>query len=47
MRGYRRLLSISYMGHKTNEEIPRKIQADTDEYDELIALAKKGEQSCF
>ena len=41
MRCYRRLLNISYKDHVTNEEVRRKIQAATGEYDELLTLVKK------
>ena len=39
MRCYRRLLNISY--HVANEEVRRKIQAATGEYDELLTLVRK------
>ena len=39
MRCYRRLLNISY--HVGNEEVRRKIQAATGEYDELLTLVRK------
>ena len=41
MRCYRRLLNISYKDHVTNEEVRRKIQAASGEYDELLTLVKK------
>ena len=41
MRCYQRLLNISYKDHVTNEEVRRKIQAATGEYDELLILVKK------
>ena len=41
MRCYRRLLNISYKDRVNNEEVHRKIQAATGEYDELLTLAKK------
>ena len=41
MRCYRRLLTISYKDHVTNEEVRRKIQAATGEYDELLILKRK------
>ena len=41
MRCYRRLLNISYKDHVINEEVRRKIQAGTGEYDELLTLVKK------
>ena len=41
MRYYRRLLNISYKDHVTNEEVRRKIQAATGEYDEFLTLVKK------
>ena len=41
MRCYQWLLNISYKDHVTNEEVRRKIQAATAEYDELLALVKK------
>ena len=41
MRCYWRLLNISYKDHVINEEVRRKIQAATGEYDELLTLVKK------
>ena len=41
MRCYRRLLNISYKDYVTNEEVRRKIQASTGEYDELLTFVKK------
>ena len=41
MRCYQRLLNLSYKDHVTNEEVRRKIQAATGEYDELLTLVKK------
>ena len=41
MRYYRRLLTISYKGHVTNEEVRRKIQVAIGEYDEILTLVKK------
>ena len=41
MRCYRRLSNISYKDHVTNEEICRKIQAATVEYQQLLTLVKK------
>ena len=41
MRCYRRLLNILYKDHVTNEEVRRKIQAVTGEYDEFLTMAKK------
>ena len=41
MRCYRRLLSISYKNHVTNEEVRRKMQTAIGEYDELLTLVKK------
>ena len=41
MRCYRRQFNISYKDHVTNEEVRRKIQAATGEYDELLTLVKK------
>ena len=41
MRCYCRLLNISSKDHVTNEEVRRKIQAATGEYDELLTLVKK------
>ena len=35
------LPDISYKDHVTNEEVRRKIQAATGEYDELLTLVKK------
>ena len=32
---------MSYKDHVTNEEVRRKIQAATGEYDELLTLIKK------
>ena len=41
MRCYRRLLNISYKDYVTNEEVRRKIQPSTGEYDELLTFVKK------
>ena len=41
MRCYRRLLTILYKDHVTNEEVRRKIQEAIGEYDELLTLVKK------
>ena len=41
IRCYRRVLNISYKDHVTNEEVRRKIQAATREYDELLTMVKK------
>ena len=41
MRCYRRLLNISFKDHVTNDEVRRKIQAATGEYDKLLTLVKK------
>ena len=41
MRCYQRLLNISYKDHNTNEEVHRKIQGATGEYDELLTMVKK------
>ena len=41
MRCYRRLLNMLYKDHDINEEVRRKIQAATGEYDELLTMAKK------
>ena len=41
MRCYRKLLSISYKNHLTNEEVQRKIQAAIGKYDELLTLVTK------
>ena len=41
MKCYRKLLSISYKDHVTNEEVRRKIQAATGDYEELQTLVKK------
>ena len=41
MRCSRRLLSISYKDHVTNEEVRRKVQAAIGEYDEFLTLVKK------
>ena len=38
MRCYPGLLKISYNEHVTNEEIRRKMQASTEEHDELLVL---------
>ena len=46
-RCYRRLLNISYKDHVTNEEVRKKIQAATGEYDELLTLVKKRNLSWF
>ena len=40
-RCYRRLLSISYMNHVTNEVVRRNIQTAIRKYDELLTLVKK------
>ena len=47
MRCYRMLLNISYEDHITNEEVRRKIQAATGEYDELTTMVKKRTQKWF
>ena len=47
MRCYRRLLSISYKDHVTNEEVRRKIQTAIREYDELLTLVKKRKLGWF
>ena len=41
MRCYRRLLSIAYKDHVTNDEVRRKIRTAIEEYDELLTLVKK------
>ena len=41
MRCYRRLLHISYKDRVMNEEVRRKIQAASGEYNELLTLVKK------
>ena len=41
MRCYRRLLTILYKNHDTNEEVRKKIQAAIGEYDELLTLVKE------
>ena len=41
LRCYLRLLNISYKNNVTNEEVPRKIQAATGEYGELLTKVKK------
>ena len=41
IRCYRRLLNTLYMDHVTSDEVRRKIQAATGEYDELLILVKK------
>ena len=41
MTCYWRLLNVSYKDHVTNEEVHRKTQAATGEYDELLTLVKK------
>ena len=41
MRCFRRLLSILYKDHVSNEEVRKKIQAAIGEYDELLTLVKK------
>ena len=45
MRCYRRLLNILYMGHVSNEEFRRKIQAAIGKYDKLLTLVKKQKQN--
>ena len=47
MRCYRRLLNFSYKNHVTNEEVRRKIQAVTGQYDELLTLVRKRKVRCF
>ena len=47
MRCYRRLYSISYKDHVTNEELRRKMQAATGEYDELLTMVKKRKLRLF
>ena len=47
MRCYRRLLNILYKDQVTNEEVCRKIQAASEEYDELLPLEKKHEPRFF
>ena len=47
MRGYRRLLAISYKDHVSNGEVRRKIQVATGEYDELLTLVKKWKLEWF
>ena len=44
---YRRLFTISYKEHVTNEEVHRKIQAAIGEYDELLTLLKKRKLRSF
>ena len=41
MRCYRGLLNISYKDDVTNEEVRRKIQATSGEYDEFLTQVKK------
>ena len=41
MKCYRKLLNIPYKDHVTNEEVRRKIQAATREFDELQTMVKK------
>ena len=41
MRCYRRLLNISYKDHVTKEEVRRKIQTATGEYDDFLTLVKE------
>ena len=41
MKCYGKLLNIPYKDHVTNEEVRRKIQAATGEYDELQTMVKK------
>ena len=43
MRCYRRLLNILYKDHATNEEVHKKLQAATEEYDELPRPGKEME----
>ena len=41
MRCYGRLLNISCKDHGTNENVRRKIRADTGKYDDFLTLVKK------
>ena len=41
MRYYRRLLSISYKDHVTNEEVRNRIQNATGGHDDLLTMVKK------
>ena len=41
LRCYRRLLTISFKDHVTNEEVRRKIQATIGKYGDLLTLVKK------
>ena len=43
----RRLLSISYKDHVTNEKVRRNIQAAIGEYDERLPLVKKRKLRLF
>ena len=47
MRCYRKLLNILHKDDFTNEEVRRKIQAVTGEYDELPAMLKKRKLKWF
>ena len=47
MRGYRRLLNISYKDHFINEEVGRKVKAAIGEYDKLQILFRKRKLKWF
>ena len=47
MRCYRSLLNVSYKDYATNEQVRRKIQTDTAEYDELLIMVKKRKLKWF
>ena len=46
-RCYRSLLNIAYKNHITNEDVRRKIQAATGDYDELLTMMKKRKLRLF
>ena len=41
MRGFRKILRISYKDHTTNEEVSRRIQQITGPYEDLLTTVKK------
>ena len=41
MRGYCKILSISYKDHVTNEEVLAKIQQAIEPHEELLTIAKR------
>ena len=47
MRGYRRLLNISYKDHVTNEEVRNKIQNAIGVHDDHLTMVKKRKLRCY